>query len=119
MGLSSAQIARHDRALALIGQKGLERGGVIPPLYRLLWAAGIDCPPPYFAGFGANVLMAGTYFAVAWGAIMWLMGPESTHTHPQTFVLATAIGGACFGLVMALIYQRAARKHALPAWQDL
>ena len=46
---------------------------VAPPFFRLLWALGLDVPPPLFLGFLTLMLLMGTFFGIFWGAFMWLL----------------------------------------------
>jgi Family of unknown function (DUF6404) len=100
-----------------LGQKGIGPYTVAPPFYRLLWALGIQAPPPHFGGFWLPALWMGTAFGVLWGVFMWFAFWRGQMA-PATAIGTSALGGGCFGAVMASYYQRQRKKLALPPWQD-
>ncbi|MGB7196123.1 MAG: DUF6404 family protein [Collimonas pratensis] len=102
-----------NQALDKLATTGIWRGNYAPPLYRLLWRAGCNVPPPHYAGFMRNFLFNGIWFACVWGAIMWFaVWPQSGISGLHALLLA-AIAGAVFGLAMAFYYRHGARKYQL------
>lgn len=93
---------------------GIRESNYAPPLHRLLWRFGVLAPPPHFNPFVSNVLFAGTWFGVVWGAFMW----SSSGMSWLSAVAAAVIAGLVFGVAMALYYQQGARKHKLPSWSE-
>jgi hypothetical protein len=101
-----------------LGQRGIGKYTVAPPLYRLLWRLGVKVAPPHFAGFWPLTAFMGTFFGLAWGAFMWLLLWRAQEM-PVTIAIGTAaVAGLCFGLAMACYYRWRWRKLALPRWQD-
>ncbi len=70
------------------------------------------------ASFSGTALVAGLYFAAAWGLFMSLI-VWSQGTVSVTEALIASIGaGIFFGLSMASYYAFGRRKHNLPLWKD-
>jgi hypothetical protein len=65
-----------ERLIEELSQQGMGYYTVAPPLFWLLWALGLEVPPPLFLGFRKLTLLMGTFFGVLWGALwgvgMWL-----------------------------------------------
>jgi hypothetical protein len=65
-----------ERLVEEAGRQGMSLHTVAPPLFRLLWALGLEVPPPLFLGFRKLTLLIGTGFGVLWGPLwgvgMWL-----------------------------------------------
>ena len=111
-------IEKRDAALKLLASTGMRRSNYAPPLVRLLWRLEIDAPPPHFRGFCSNALSAGTYFAIAWGAFMWVV-IWSRQELPVGLALGSAVAaGVIFGLGMASYYAYGRRKYNLPSWKE-
>ena len=111
--------AKRERALKLLDATGIRRSNYCPPLLRLLWRLGVQAPPPHFAGFGATAGVAGAFFAVVWGSIMWFVMWRSTGLSPTSALLAAVSAGALFGLFMSAYYAYGRKKHKLPDWDSL
>ena len=115
-----------DRLITELSQQGVGSYTVAPPLFRLLWALGLEVPPPLFLGLLPNTVVMGTtfgvLFGVPWGVVMWLW--EWQGQLPAGFavllsVLAGLLAGVVFGLVMAVLIRRqAARLELPPSWED-
>ena len=106
-------------ALKLLAATDISRGSYEPTIFRLLWRLGINVPPPHFASFWRNALFAGSFFAVGWGLLMWLL-LWSRQGMAFSAATATAAGaGLFFGLAMASYYAYGKRKYRLPSWQEL
>ncbi len=69
-------------------------------------------PTPRLPSVGSTALLAGFLFAVLWGTTMWLWRWRGeTHSSPVAAVIASAFGGAVYGLAMAWFL---ARKRGRP-----
>jgi hypothetical protein len=101
-----------------LGQRGVGKYTIAPPLYRLLWGLGIEAKPPHFAGFWLLTVVMGLFFGIFWGVVMWLMLWRGQDMPVALAVVTAAIAGLFFGLSMACYYRWRARKLALPAWED-
>lgn len=102
-----------------MGDLGIGGYTTAPPNFRLLWAMGIDLPPPFFLGPAALTLIAGVPFAVLWAVgmslTMWLVQQPL----PLWLVIAiSAVAGLLLGLGMAAYYRSHADQLPLPAWED-
>ncbi len=90
-----------------------------PPLFRLLWAIGLEIPPPLFLAALPLTLIAGSMFAVFWGLGMWLAVWRSSYGLPAWLVLGVAVlAGLLFGACLAAYYRWKARSLSLPSWED-
>jgi Family of unknown function (DUF6404) len=106
---------RRDTALTLLAATGMRKSNYAPPLFRLLWRAGFDIPPPHFMSFGARALLLGGFFGVGWGFFMALF----MKVRPVALMLASLAAGLLFGCAMAAYHAYERRKHRLPAWDSL
>jgi hypothetical protein len=101
--------------------KDLQKRGVspyttAPPLFRLLWAIGLQVPPPFFLGFLTLTLLSGVFFGVFWGAFMWVIQWQWWIIPVEGAIGASAAAGLFFGLAMAAYYRWKAVKLGLPSW---
>lgn len=110
---------RLERALAILAETGMRRSSYAPGVHRLLWQDGVRLRPPHFARFVDNLLFMGGGFGAFWGVIMWWLvwGPAGVPL-PE-ILLHAAVAGLVFGLVTAGYFAFSARKHKLPAWDDV
>lgn len=111
--------AKLDVALQMLAATGMRRSNYAPPLYRLLWRAGIPIPPPPFAGFGVNLTFFGILFGVLYGTAMWLLVWRQRGMPASGALVAANIAGLLFGVIMAGYWVYRARKLKLPRWADL
>ena len=93
-------------------------GIAAPPFWRLLWKLGVPLPPPLFLGFVPLLVLCGSFFAVFWGLVMYLVSWRAQGTPLPTMLLSVLLAGGLFGLVMAMVFRRHARRLQLPAWRD-
>ena len=114
----------HDRKIEeykrLMAEKGVGLATASPPLWQLLWSMGIPLPPPLYMGFLPLALFAGTFFGVLFGAFAWYMGNKGIRT--MSFKEAgdvALITGAFFGITIAWLTRRLARKLELGSWSAL
>jgi hypothetical protein len=110
---------RLETALAHLAGTGIMKSNYAPPLFRILWRMGIFVRPPHFASFSSNFLLAGAWFGVVWGAIMWFFVWPGAGKPPVFAAITALVAGALFGLSMALYYRYGARKHQLPGWSQI
>lgn len=107
-----------DAYRAWMLSKQIRPGTSVPLLWRLLWKLGVPVPPPHFVGFFPLWLICGCFFGPIWGLTMYLL-VWRTDGMPLTIVLgATVAAGALFGLAMATVFRRQARRLKLTVWQD-
>jgi hypothetical protein len=111
--------AKRDEALRLLARTGMWKSNDCPPLLRLLWKFGLAVPPPHFAGFTVTAVVAGGFFALAWGAIMWLLSWGGASFNASAMAFNAAVAGTVFGVGMAAYYGHGRRTHSLPAWSSL
>ncbi|WP_442782928.1 DUF6404 family protein [Collimonas fungivorans] len=105
-----------NAALVYLQTTGMSRYNYAPPLFRLLWNAGVSVPPPHFAGFAFNFASMSIWFGVIWGAIMWFVVWSPQGIVGIGTIVLSALAGLLFGLLMALYYRHGARKFCLPEW---
>ena len=110
---------KRQRMAEHLSSLGVRRGAYAPPFYRALWRLGFDLPPPLFSGFLAIALPGGAFFGAAWGLAFGALARIIGLPVPDPFIGVTALGcGALFGLVMAFLVRREARRLGLPRWSD-
>ena len=115
-----------ERLIEELGQQGIGSYTVAPPLFRLLWALGLEIPPPLFLGIRKLTLLLGTFFGAMWGVMwgigMWLwvwQGDIPASVAVVITVLAAILAGLFFGLVMAWSFRAKAAQLGLPAsWEE-
>ncbi|MES2130110.1 MAG: DUF6404 family protein [Pseudomonadota bacterium] len=110
---------RRAAALALLAQTGIMRSNYEPPLLRMLWRAGVEVPPPHFATSWKVGLIAGAYFCVAMGTLMWIVGLFGQQRALEALAGSALVAGLFFGLAMAAYYAYGKRKYGLPDWEQL
>jgi hypothetical protein len=106
-----------------LGNRGISRLSVAPPIFRQLWWLGFHIPPPYFLGFSALAILMGGGFALCWGVLMWLVVVVSWWFRVPLpiavfYTWAPLAGGVLFGVIMASFYRWNAKKLNLPAWDQ-
>jgi hypothetical protein len=112
-----------DRLITDLHKQGVSPYTVAPPLFRLLWALGLEVPPPFFLGFLTLTLLMGTSFGILWGALiwgplMWLLPSRAWHSPAAIPVMTTAGAALLFGLSMAAYYRWKAARLRLPPWES-
>lgn len=110
---------KREAALLLLKATGIRESNYCPPLLRLFCRLGVQAPPPHFASFGATATVAGSFFALAWGAAMWLLLWRGAGLSTAAAVTTSLLAGACFGAIMGAYYAYGRKKHGLPAWSSL
>lgn len=107
------------KALDLLAKTGMWRSNYEPPWLRLAWRLGFNVPPPHFLSFATNFFSAGTYFGVAFGAIVWFFLGSNERAPFLEFAAGVAAAGVLFGLCLAGYYLYGNRKYKLPRWGEL
>jgi membrane associated rhomboid family serine protease len=126
-----------DHLIEELRSRGLGASTVAPPLFRLLWALGLETPPPLFWRFIPLTLLMGVFFGFFWGLFMalafliWLVlgeglwlghggGPLLSRGIFGLTVVAggAAVAGLLFGLVMAAYSRWKAAQLRLPSWEN-
>lgn len=101
----------------LMTQKGVDPATACPPLWRLLWSFGLPLPPPLYMGFLPLALFSGAFFDILFGAFAWYMGNKGARTMSLHEAAAVALAtGGLFGLSVAWLTRRLARKLGLGSW---
>ena len=114
-----------DPLIEELGQQGMGYYTVAPPLFRLLWALGLEVPP-LFLGFRKLTSANGNLFGVLWGALwgvgMWLwawQGEIPAGIAVTVTVFAAVLAGLVFGLVMAWYTRGKGARLGLPSsWEE-
>jgi Family of unknown function (DUF6404) len=103
------------RLTSELSAKGVKKLTIAPPIFRLLWAAGIEIPPPLFLGFFPLAILMGLPAGLAMSVVYWLSGLPRILSRSVIF-------GFGFGLIMGTylrLYNRwKAKRLNLPAWED-
>jgi hypothetical protein len=104
----------------LMAEKGIGAATASPPLWQLLWSMGVPIPPPLYLGFLPLALVGGAFFGLVFGAFAWYMGNRGIRTmsFDEACIVALATG-AFFGISVAWLTRRLARKHRLGTWSAL
>ncbi len=105
-----------ERLIADLGKQGVSPYTVAPPLFRLLWALGLQAPPPFFLRFFPLTLLAGTFFGILWGVCMWLIQWQAWHMPVEVVLVLAAVAGLAFGMSLAAYYRWKAARLQLPPW---
>lgn len=112
----------HNEKVALLVSdltaRGIGKGAIAPPLFRLAWKFGVAIPPPHFLSFGAVATVTGTFFGVFWGAIMWLAIWSHQGQPFSRVVVLSLFAGVLFGVSMASYYRWKVRQLFLPSWRE-
>lgn len=69
-------------------------------------------------GFTKLSMTWGTWFAVVWGAIMWMSVWSRQDTKILLAVGSAIAAGTFFGLSLAAFYARDRKKYGLPTWES-
>lgn len=104
--------------LAQARKHELAAGTAAPLLWRLCWKLGWQLPPPMFLGFGTLALVCGSFFGSIWGVAMYWLAWRGQGLGLLACLGWAALGGLLFGLMLATLIRRNARRLKLPAWQD-
>ena len=107
-----------DYMMTDLAKRGIKRGTMSPPLYRLLWWMGIPATPPHFAHYLSNAVFMATWFALAYGLLMWFWMWRDQGYSAERAISVSVCAGVFFGVTLSAYYTWQARKHSLPKWKD-
>jgi hypothetical protein len=99
------------RLVSGLRAKGINQYTTAPPMFRTLWALGVEVPPPFSIHFFPLALLGGLPFGAGMAVFFWLYGL------PHLLVPST-IGGALFGLTMSGYFRWKAKALKLPTWES-
>lgn len=112
----------HDEKVASVvtalTARGVSKGDIAPPIFRLVWKFGIAIPPPHFMSFGALATVMGSYFGVLWGVFMWFVFWRRLGLPAGACTIVSLAAGISFGVAMASFYRWKARQLGLPSWSE-
>lgn len=94
----------------------IKAGASAPLLWRLMWKLGLKVPPPHFLRFLPLALICGSFFALSWGLTMYLILWRAQQLPLHMVLGAPLLAGLMFGITMAFVFRRQARRLKLPAW---
>jgi hypothetical protein len=80
---------------------------------------GFKVPFPHYNSFLNNVLSAGIYFSLVWGAFMYFFAWNTQTMSPAAMLAAALSTGAFFGISMASYYRYGFKKHKLTPWHEI
>ncbi len=104
-----------DRLIVELTAKGVKKRFIAPPMYRWLWALGIEIPPPLCGQSAGIMFLMGVLAAVGMCLVYWLSGAPNFLWHGMLF-------GGAFALlvwpVMYLDFRWKAKRLGLPTWEE-
>jgi hypothetical protein len=101
----------------MMAGKGIAPTTAAPPLWEFLWSLGVPITPPLYMGFLPLALFSGALFGVLFSAFAWYMGNRGARSMSLQEAANVALAtGALFGLSVAWLTRRFARKHGLGTW---
>ncbi len=110
---------RLNAALAELETSSIKRANYAPPLFRLARAIGLRPRPPHYMSFARAAFLAGPFFGVLWGLLMWGLSWRDSGMPLGFALLASVLAGAVFGLAMAAWNRWSANAAGLSRWEDL
>ncbi len=97
-----------------LGNRGVWRSTMAPPIYKLAWLTGFQLVPPLFAKFRQLAAFQGSAWGVLWAFVMYL---ESGGRADLNALLELGnFSGVFFGLFMAVYFKVRAGMLNLPSW---
>lgn len=111
--------AKKQAAIAELENSKIWRSNYEPPFLLFMWWLGKETRPPHYNSFMRNALSLGSFFAVGWGLIMWLLVWNSTGLSVLAGIGAPLLAGLTFGLIMACYYSFSAKRKKLSRWEEL
>lgn len=103
---------------AYLAAEGTPPQHAVPPVWSLLWASGIELPPPPFLGALPLALMYAPMFASI-PIVLWVFDHLRFHRHhlPWSWVLWLMAAAALAGAIgPPMFYRRMARRYGLLRW---
>ena len=115
--------SKKAKAISILQAAGISSGDYLPLATKALWRIGIEAPLPHFVSFGKIAMYLGVYFAITWGAFMYLLSVvffgEDAARGLLLLATGSAAAGLLFGLSMASYYAYGRKKYQLPSWESL
>lgn len=109
---------RREKALEILQRSGISRRNYLPPLYPLLWRMGVRLPPPHFARFHTNLLMAGSPLGIV-GIGFYMMLHDQESASCAAMAAVGVVTAALWGGAIATYYAISKRAHRIPSWNSL
>ena len=114
-------------AIKELSSSGVEWLKKSPDLYEWFWKNGLKIKPAPYEKIWINTLIAGVFWAVPWGVLMFIFNQFMHHAFGSNlvqnqisfFIGACSVGGLLFGLIMALYAAHDHKRLNLSAWDDL
>ncbi len=100
--------------VAEMGMGGVGKLVSAPPPFQLLWALGLEIPPPLFLGFLPTMLILSTPLLVIWNGLNLLF----RWFDPLVGGLFGTLVCVFLGALGAAYYRDKAYNHALPSWEN-
>jgi hypothetical protein len=114
----------HREKVALVRsdlkRRGVNRFTIAPPMFRLLWALGIELPPPFFIPFLPLAVLLGVPFGTVMAVGIYLC---ARHFLLPSFIAVSfiagvfVVAGASFGLITGGYFRWKAKSLNLPTWE--
>lgn len=121
--------AEYDRklaaALAELRATSMWSANYDPPMDRALRRLGLRLRPPHYRSFMRVFLGYALFFAIGWGALMWMWAWREAWVTagfvgvPWEYLVRSCIFGSVIGLALALSLFYDRRKHRLRDWDAL
>lgn len=84
-----------------------------PPFYRLLWRLGVPTPPPLFQSFSSLLGLHAVLLGVPLSLLLIIASPWM-----EMAILWGTVGGATYGLLIAIYFRVSRFFLELPAWDQ-
>lgn len=107
---------QYDRAVEAIISKGVRRLEADPLVFRLIWRLGLRTRPPLYLGFGSLFAWNAVLFGVLFVVGMLVLRRDAPIWVP---LLASVLGSLAYGVIIAALVRRKARRLGLPAWEAI
>ena|ERR1700683_1567151 len=103
------------RLISELSAKRVKERTIAPPIFRLLWALGIEIPPPLFIHFFPFAVWVYLFVAPVMGVLYWMVGLANS---PSWAVIFGALAGLIVAFPTALSFYWKGKTLNLPAWED-
>lgn len=110
---------KKDFAIKELEQARIWKSNYYPPYLKLMHALGINLRFPHYNSFIVNLLSMSTFFALIWGAIMYVSFGAQRASSLPTIIISALTVGLLFGIFMASYYKHGNRKYKLTPWNEI